>query len=204
MEKIDFKKELKELYNAAAKKPSLVKVPKMNFLMIDGMGDPNTAQSYQEAVNALYAVAYSLKFRLKKGENPVDYGVPPLEGLWWVEDMREFDMNRKDNWKWSMMIMQPSMITETLVQTAIDEVSAKKELPALPWLRFAAYDEGLAAQVLHIGPYSAEGPTIQMLHDFIRREGYLLKGKHHEIYLGDPRKTAPEKLKTIIRQPVTR
>jgi hypothetical protein len=200
MTKIDFKKEYKTLYNTSAKEVTAVKVPALNFLMIDGHGDPNKAQSYVEAVEALYAVAYTLKFAIKKKSGD-DFAVMPLEGLWWVEDMRQFDVTKKDDWDWTMMIMQPKFVNAKLVQATLPEVAKKKDLPGLSKIRFETYTEGQAAQILHFGPYSAEGPNIVRVHEFIKQNGHHLRGKHHEIYLNDPRRVAPEKMKTIIRQP---
>lgn len=199
----DFKKELKHLYQPSAKKFEVVDVPPMKFLMIDGHGDPNTAQEYKDAVEALYAVAYALKFRSKK-EKGMDYVVPPLEGLWWVEHMEQFSMENKSAWNWTMMVMQPEWVTQEMFGAALGEVERKKNLPALSQLKLETYHEGLAVQILHIGPYSAEAPTIAQMHAFMDENGYKLAGKHHEIYLSDPRKVAPEKLKTVLRQPVQR
>ncbi len=201
MMKIDFKKELKHLYNPSAKKVETVDVPMMNFLMIDGSGDPNTAQEYKDSVEALFAVSYALKFMVKK-EKGVDYGVLPLEGLWWTDDITQFSTENKDAWKWTSIIMQPEYVTEDLVRKALEEVEKKKDPLALPKIRFESFHEGLSAQTMHIGPYSAEGPTIEKLHNFIKENGYELKGKHHEIYLSDPRRSAPERMKTAIRQPM--
>ena len=201
MTKIDFKKELKHFYNPSAKKVEIVDVPMMNFLMIDGSGDPNTAQEYKAAVEALFAVSYALKFMVKK-EKGVDYGVLPLEGLWWTDDMTQFSMENKDVWKWTSMIMQPKYVTEDLVSKALEQVEKKKNPPALPKIRFESLHEGLSAQSMHIGLYSAEGPTIEKLHNFIKETGHELRGKHHEIYLSDPRRSKPEKMKTVIRQPM--
>jgi hypothetical protein len=202
MSKIDFKKELKHLYRPSSKEFVVVDVPPMNFLMIDGHGDPNTAQEYQDAVETLYAVAYKLKFTSKK-ELGKDYVVPPLEGLWWAEDMEAFTAARdKSAWDWTMMIMQPEWITQEMVEEAVKQVE-KKGLPALSKLRLETYHEGLAVQILHIGSYDDEAPTIaKMHHEFMPENGYEPTGKHHEIYLSDPRKVAPEKLKTVLRQPV--
>ena len=199
--KIDLRKELKHLYNPSSKQIAIVDVPEMNFLMIDGQGDPNTSQAYQDAVEALYSVAYTLKFMVKKGEPAVDYAVMPLEGLWWVEDMTQFSVNDKDAWKWTSMIMQPEYVTEELLQEALKQVGKKKDLPALSGMRFESFREGQAAQILYFGPYSDEGPTIERIHRFIVEQGRRLLGRHHEIYLSDPRRTAPAKLKTVIRQP---
>ena len=201
MTKIDFKKELRHLYNPSAKKVEIVDVPMMKFLMIDGSGDPNTAQEYKDAVEALFAVSYALKFMVKK-EKRVDYGVLPLEGLWWTDDMAQFSMENKDAWKWTSMIMQPEYVTEDFVSKALEQVKKKKNPPALPKIRFKRFHEGLSAQIMHIGSYSAEGPTIDRLHSFIKENGYELKGKHHEIYLSDPRRSSPERMKTVIRQPM--
>ena len=202
MEKVDFKKQLEHLYRPPAKNAVAVEVPVMNFLMLDGAGDPNSAPAYGEAVEALYAVAYALKFMIKKGPQAVDYGVLPLEGLWWVEDMRQFSVENKSAWQWTMMIMQPDYVTRELYEAALVQVEAKKKPPALGKMRLESYHEGLSAQIMHSGPYAAEAPTIEKLHQFIADQGYQRRGKHHEIYLGDPRRTAPERLKTVIRQPM--
>ncbi len=199
--KIDFKKEWKHLYRPSAKEFVVIDVPPMNFLMIDGHGDPNTAQEYQDAVEALYGVAYKLKFMSKK-EKGMDYVVPPMEGLWWVENMEEFTTESKSAWDWTMMIMQPEWITQEMFEEALKQVEKKKNPPALSRLRLEVYHEGLAVQIMHIGPYDAEAPMIARMHTFIDENGYEPAGKHHEIYLGDPRKVAPEKLKTVLRQPV--
>jgi hypothetical protein len=202
MKKIDFKKELKHLYQPSAKDVVQVELPKLNYLMIDGEGDPNTSTDYQTAVEALFVLSYSIKFMIKKGMQEIDYGVMPLEGLWWVDDMSSFSMEDKSNWKWTMMIMQPDFITHEMIDMAIEEVRRKKKLAMLMKVRFASLSEGTCAQILHIGPFSAEGPTIERLHAFIVDAGYKPNGKHHEIYLSDIRKAAPEKWKTVIRQPM--
>ena len=202
MAKIDIKKEFKQLYNSPTKEFKIVDVPEMNFLMIDGVGDPNTAQAYKDAAETLYSVAYTLKFMVKREESKIDYGVMPLEGLWWVDDMSQFSKARKDLWKWTTMIMQPRYIDKDMFNEACEQVTKKKNLPSLTKMRFINYCEGLAAQIMYIGSYSDEGSTIKQLHEYIRENGYELTGKHHEIYLGDPRRSAPEKLKTIIRQPM--
>jgi hypothetical protein len=203
MGKIDYKKELSVLYKASAKAPHVVDVPEMNFFMVDGQGDPNDSQEFTDAVEALYGLSYTLKFAIKKGPTAVDYGVPPLEGLWWADDMSVFTSGCKADWKWTLMIMQPEFVTLDLVDDAIEQVRAKKDPAALSKVRFKTFAEGLGAQILHVGPYSEEGPTIEKLHAFIQDSGHELTGKHHEIYLGDPRRAAPEKLRTIIRQPMT-
>ena len=204
MDKIDFKKELSHLYNPPSRDFSLVEVPEMQFLMVNGHGDPNTEPAYQEAVEALYGVAYKLKFMSKK-QFEKDYVVPPLEGLWWADDMETFISRDKSAWDWTMMIMQPEWITPEMFAQAVAEVQKSKALPALSKMRLARYAEGLSVQILHIGSYDDEGPTLARLHrEFIPQNGYVEAGKHHEIYLSDPRKVAPEKLKTVLRQPVVR
>lgn len=203
MPKLDLKKDLKHLYNPSAKAISVVDVPPMTFLMIDGHGDPNTALAYVEAVQALYALAYGLKFRVKKQDPGADFAVMPLEGLWWAADMTNFAALSKADWDWTMMILQPPAVTPALFAAALAEVSQKKALPALPRVRLEPYHEGPAAQIRYFGPYADEGPTIARLHAFITQNGHQLSGKHHEIYLGDPRKAVPAKLQTVIRQPFT-
>ena len=198
---LDPRKDFKTLYGPPSKAPVIVDVPAMNFLMVDGHGDPNTSAAYADALQALYSVAYTLKFMLKKGAG-LDFGVAPLEGLWWAGDMDAFKAATKDDWDWTMMIMQPPQITPDLVSEAARQAAAKKDLPALPLLRFDRFHEGLCAQVMHIGPFAAEAPTIERLHAFIEAQGYALRDKHHEIYLSDPRRAAPDKMKTVIRQPV--
>lgn len=200
MQKIDFKKTLKELYAPKSKEFVLVDVPKMKFIMIDGHGVPG-GTIYSDAVSWLYSVSYPLKF-MSKQLLERDYVVPPLEGLWWAEDMSAFTQDRKEEWLWSMMIMQPDWISEDMFEQAVEK--AIKKLGQKPkTLRLESFEEGLSAQILHIGPYSSEGPTLAYLHDeFMPANGLDWNGQHHEIYLGDPRKTAPEKLKTILRQPV--
>ena len=203
MEKVDFKKELKQLYNPPKKEIVTVEVPKMNFLMIDGKGDPNTAKEYQDAVEALYSVAYTLKFMLK-GEGKADFVVMPLEGLWWVPNMEFFDADDKDSWFWTAMIMQPDNVTKNDIERAAKQAGEKKELPSLPKIRFEKYEEGLSAQIMYVGPFADEGPTIVEIHEYIKESGHKLRGKHHEIYLSDPRRTKPENFKIVIRQPMER
>ncbi|MFP5213456.1 MAG: GyrI-like domain-containing protein [Acidobacteriota bacterium] len=202
MAKIDFKKELKHLYSPAKNRIALVEAPKMSFLMADGAGDPTTAQEFGQAVEALYSVAYTVKFSLKKADGSFDYVVPPLEGLWWADDMEAFLSGKRDEWKWTLMIMQPEQVTEDVVRKAVEGLSRKKDVPGLERVRLESYEEGLSAQMLYVGPYSEERSSIERLHDFIRESGRERRGKHHEIYLSDPRRTEPEKLKTILRQPV--
>ena len=202
--KVDFKKTMKELYNPSAKEVVMVEVPEMQFLMIDGIGSPGDSQEYLDALAVLYPVVFKTKFLSKaKGK---DYVVPPLEGLWWAKNMDDFTEGNRDKWKWTMMIMQPEWITREMIDEAIDITKEKKpELAKLvPKLRLEKYKEGKAAQIMHIGPYSEEGPNIQKIHKFIKDKDGKFDGhnlKHHEIYLSDPRKSKPENMKTIIRQP---
>ncbi len=200
MKKIDLKKEFKDLYNPSSKMIAAVEVPNMNYLKIDGSGDPNTAQEYKDAVEALFSLSYTLKFMMKKTK-AVDYAVMPLEGLWWADDMSKFAED-KNKWKWTAMIMQPEQVTKESVAKAIEELKKKKKLPALSKIRFENFQEGTVAQIMYFGPYSDEGPTIQKIHEFIEQHKGTLVGKHHEIYLSDPRRVPPEKLKTILRQPL--
>jgi hypothetical protein len=199
--KTDLKKDLKLLYTASVKEASLVTVPPLRYLMFNGFGDPNTNPEFQAGVEALYTAAIALKFMLKKAQG-LDYVVPPLEGLWWML-LADFDPDRRDEWRWTLMIPQPEQVTKDLLAQGVDTAKKKKPLPALERLRLEIFDEGQAAQILHVGPYGEEAATIERLHAFIRQKGYHFCGKHHEIYLSDPRRTPPERLKTIIRQPVT-
>lgn len=200
-EKIDLKKTLKDLYQASAKAPAVVDVPTLRYLMVDGEGDPNTAPAYAEAIEALFSVSYTTKFMVKKGPQAIDYGVMPLESLWWSDDLSAFRTRAKDRWKWTAMILQPDFVSDALIGEAIDEVRQKKRLPGVDRLRLENLKEGRCAQILHVGPFSEEGPTIERLHTFITGCS-ALRGQHHEIYLSDIRRTEPARWKTIIRQPM--
>lgn len=200
IKRLDLKKVLKALYSAPSD-PLVVDIPPMNYLMIDGLGDPSTSPAYAAAIEALYGVAYTLKFTIKRSPAAIDYAVMPLEGLWWADDMQAFTKGDRAKWHWTAMILQPEFVTSAQVEVARAAVLLKHPSPALDLLRFERFAEGRAAQLLHIGPYNAEGENIARLHAFIGAQGAQLSGKHHEIYLSDPRRTAPEKLKTIIRQP---
>ncbi|KTB48259.1 GyrI-like domain-containing protein [Dehalogenimonas alkenigignens] len=203
MEKIDFKKTLKYLFNAPME-PVFVEVPEMNYLMVDGRGRPDSSDAAC-AIGAVYSVAYTIKFMVKNA-GLLDFGVLPLEGLWWSDDMADFTNGNKDDWQWTYMIMQPSLVNRQMVEKAVAEVRRKKNPAAIGRVKFEALAEGRSAQMMHIGPYADEGPNIAKLHRFISETGYAFDGKkrkHHEIYLSDPARTAPEKMKTIIRQPVT-
>jgi hypothetical protein len=203
MKKIDYKKELSEYYQLKVDQPVVVDVPKMNFIMIDGQGDPNTSKDFSDAIEALYPVAYTIKFMCKK-QLQTDFGVMPLEGLWWAEDMNKFKADDKSNWLWTAMIMQPDCVTQDIFDQAIKQVKEKKNPKSLGKVRFEQYHEGRSAQVMYVGPYSGEGSTIAKLHEFIAEQGGKLvetNKHHHEIYLNDQRRVDPAKLKTIIRQP---
>jgi hypothetical protein len=189
-----------ELYRPSAKEPSIVDVPELQFLMIDGTGDPNKAGPFQDAIQALYSLSYGAKFMLKK--DGIEFRVSPLEGLW--GSAGGFNPSKKAGWRWTAMIMQPPEVTPSVLEKVRAEAMRKKPLPAVPRVRLEAFREGLSAQIMHLGPYSAEAPTIARLHEFIQKQGYRLKGRHHEIYLGDPRRSAPERLRTLIRQPMAR
>lgn len=194
-------KGTEHLYKPSAKEVVQVDVPVFNYLMIDGAGDPNTSPEYAQAVQALFSVSYTVKFMVRKGTQALDYTVMPLEGLWWADDMSAFAANDKSQWKWTMMIMQPSFVEKKVVDAAIATIRNKKNLPTVSMLRFEAFSEGRCAQILHIGPFSEEGPTIRRVHEFIdARTGRT--GKHHEIYLSDIRRADPKKWKTIIRHPM--
>jgi hypothetical protein len=203
MKKLDLKKDFKDLYTVPKGKVTAVKVPKLRYLMIDGQGDPNTSKEFADAITTLYGLSYTLKFMIKKGPEAIDYGVMPLEALWWADDMNDFVKADKSNWKWTAMILQPSFINKKMIAAAKEElVRKKKDLPAMEKVRLEDMTEGACAQILHIGPYADEGPNIAKVHAFIHEQGKALRGKHREIYLSDARRTAPEKLRTIIRQPM--
>jgi len=199
--RLDLKKTLKELYQPSAKEPAFVEVPELTYFMIDGVGDPNDNPSFEAAVQPLYALSFTLKFAQKKAGGE-DYTVMPLEGLWWCEDMACFEVNDKSQWLWTLMIAQPVPPSAAEFAALQAQTEQKKELPEVAKVRMEQFTEGRCAQIMHLGPYAEEGPTIAGLHAFIADSGYELSGKHHEIYLGDPRRVAPEKLKTVLRQPV--
>lgn len=202
MDKYDIKKACKALYGAPAGRFEQVEMPAMQYLMIDGAGDPNTAPGYVAAVEALYTASYTLKF-MSKAELKRDYVVPPLEGLWWAEDWSDFVARRKERWRWTMMIAVPEFVPAAMAEKAIAQAIEKKGLAALSKLRVERLEEGSVVQTLHVGPYDDEGPTLQTLHEaFLPAQGLVPTGHHHEIYLSDPRKTAAAKLKTVLRQPV--
>lgn len=218
LKKLDLRKALQHLYAPSAKQVELVKVPKFNFVMVDGQIEPGhapgTSPAFQEAMEALYGISYTLKFMSKLDKaNPIDYGVMALEAQWWVED-GHFDITRPDNWHWRAMIMQPEHITRPMFTAALGKLKEKKPSPAVDKLRLAVYQEGLCVQILHVGPYATEPATVARMQAFAAEQGYaerhdctLSRGQrviydHHEIYLGDPRRTKPDKLRTVLRHPV--
>lgn len=202
MDKLDFKKTMRAFWQPPVGSFVIVEVPRLNFIKVDGKGDPNISEVYKAAVQWLYTMSYTLKFTSKAAGR--DYGVAPLEGLWWADDMTSFSVGDKSAWLWTAMIMQPDWIDEAMFATALEKAKAKLGAPP-PSLRLEPFEEGLSVQAMHIGPYSAEGPTIAKLHgEFLPANGLVENGHHHEIYLSDPGRTAPDKLKTVIRQAVKR
>lgn len=210
MTTLDLKKDLKYLYQPSAQKVEIVNVPRLQFAMIDGSIEkgkaPGTSPGFEEATQALYSISYTLKFMLKKRKtNAIDYPVMALEGLWWVEDGM-FDITVKDNWFYTLMILQPEVITKDIFAEGLAQVKKKGEHPALSKSRLSNFEEGLCVQVMHIGPYATEPATVERMRAFALENGYRDRvgpnGKHHEIYLGDPRKADPTKLKTVLRHPV--
>ena len=202
VEKFEFRKAYPELYAPGSGDFMLVQVPPLQFLACDGHGDPNTSAEYSGALACLYPVAYTLKFASKKDLGR-DFTVAPLEGLWRADDMDAFTRREKDTWDWTMLLAQPEWITGDMVQTAVTAVRNKKGLPGLERLRLFRLEEGTAVQILHRGPYDDEGPVLErMHHQWMPAHGLTFNGDHHEVYLSDPRRTAPEKLRTVLRQPV--
>jgi len=200
MEKIDFKKQLKELYLPSDKGFAVVDVPDMQFLMVDGEGSPD-GEALTHAVQWLFSVVYPIKFIAKKKMGK-DFVAPPLEGLWWADDIADFAAGNKDRWKWRMMIVTPDWANVEMFNEAVEK-AAKKLGEAPESLRLGRFHEGKSVQILHIGPYSEEAATIARLHEeFLPESDLIPNGHHHEIYLNDPRRVAPEKLKTVLRQPV--
>lgn len=202
VDKLDLKQQYKALY-APPKKPVIVDVPPFNYLMIDGQGDPNNSQMFSDAISALFTLSYTLKFAVKKTLG-VDYAVMPLEGLWWVENLTELDFIDRSNWRWTLLMSQPPVVTPEAVQAARPAASKKAGSALIERVRFESYHEGPCVQMMHIGPFSAELPNIELMHNFAFGQGYDLHLKHHEIYLSDFRRAAPEKLRTVLRHPVIR
>jgi hypothetical protein len=212
VEKVDWRKTLKHVYGPSAREVVEIEVPEMRFLMVDGKGDPNSAPAFGAATETLYALSYAAKFAVREREG-VDYAVSPIEGLWWsaepglfgFEDVQAWwrTASNRDAWEWTLMIMQPEHVTEELLRDLRAGVEERKGLD-LAGVRFEPFREGLAAQIMHRGPYAEEWPTIEKVHRFIEEQGGRPRGKHHEIYLKNPSRTAPENLRTIIRQPFFR
>lgn len=197
----DVKRALKDFYAPRNREWQLVEMPAQQFIAVDGVGDPNTSPEYARAVEALYAVGYTMKFASKHAGH--DFVVGPLEGLWWAPDPTVFTARAKESWHWRMMVSLPAEISGEQIKTATEGALAKKKLPTIAHVRHETLQEGLCAQVLHIGSYDDETPLLKRLHDeYMPANNLTFAGPHHEIYLGDPRRTAPEKLKTVIRQPV--
>lgn len=202
METIDLKKRIRDYFESSPDHFTLVTLPPFDYVMVDGEGDPNTSRDYAAAIELLYGVSYTLKFKGKK-ELGVDYVVPPLEGLWWAHDARAFVTGDKSSWRWTMMIMVPAELPRSLVLSALEEYQNKKPGAPVSRVRIDSLTEGLVVQVLHIGPYDAEGPLLARMHnEFMPDHALTFNGRHHEIYLGDHRRTAPQRLRTILRQPV--
>jgi len=201
MEKIDLKKDLKQLYDPGSREVGIVDIPEMSFIRIDGMGSPEST-AFQQSIEALYPVAYSIKFSLKKA-GKMDFTVMPLEGLWWSDNPADFvpGTGNRDRWQWTLMIMQPGFISSQDYEAAVKSTREKKDLPLLEKVRFESFKEGKSVQIMHIGPFSTEGANIHKLHAKITEIGGKISGKHHEIYLSDFRKIDPLKMKTILRQP---
>lgn len=202
LRKVDLKNKYKEFYSEHKGNISIVEVPEFKYLMYTGDGGP-CSDAYQQTLEAIFALSYHIKFAVRESRE-VDYGVMPLESQWWMDDMSQFSRERMNEWKWSAMIMQPNFITKEIVEASRLAVSEKKDLALLPKIELVDYCDGQSAQIMHIGPYADEAPTIEKLHAYIKDNGYDFTGKHREIYLNDPRKTAPENLKTLIRQPVVK
>jgi hypothetical protein len=211
MKKLDLKKEYKHLYAPSAKEVQVVDVPALQFVMIDATirqdETPEASQAFQQATGALYSASYTLKFMSKtRGDDPIDYTVMAMEGLWWTES-GEFDWAHKEAWQCTLMMMQPEHITAEMFGEALRQAAEKQrkkgeENPALDRLRFERFHEGRCIQIMHVGPYSEEPRTIARMKAFAQENGYVYRGKHHEIYLGDPRRAKPENLRTVLRQPV--
>lgn len=199
---LDLRKTLPALYKPRGTACTLVNPPVLQVVAVEGAGDPNTSPAWRAAVEALYSTAYSLKFMLKKAGDTPDFSVMPLEALWWAADIQDFRLNNRSNWLWRALIVLPDFVTSVHVNEALSIARGKKNIEALESVEFSTFAEGASAQVLHIGPYAEESPTIARLHAFIEAQGLVPTGRHHEIYLSDPKRAAPEKMKTIIRQPV--
>lgn len=200
VERVDFKKLFKRYYSPK-NEPEVVDLPPMKVLALDGHGAPASEQ-FQQAIQAMYGCFFTIKFGRKKAGKGPDFSGAPLEGLWWMKDQTDFDQGRPNDWLWTLLLWQPDFIEQADLDKAISELKKKKDNPYLGEVRLEVFYEGKVVQVMYIGPYSNEGPTIKKLHEFAISNGFTLTGKHHEIYMGDPRRAKPDKLKTIIRQPI--
>lgn len=208
MTKLDLKKKYKELYKPSAKEVALVDVPEFQFIQIDGEVAPkipvDQAPDYVHSLEVLYGLSYGLKFMSKLREkDPLDYTVMALEGLWWIDGTREqFDLSRDRKWYFTSMMMQPDHITQEMFEQARVDLRKKKDNPLIDEARLARFREGLSLQIMHIGPYADEPATVAKMDAYAQEHGYRMRGKHHEIYLSDPRRAKPENLKTVLRHPV--
>lgn len=208
MNQIDLKQQYKHLYNPSAKQPAVVDVPRLSFARIDGQIEPDlapgTSPAFQAAVSALYGISYTLKFMLKKRpESPVDYPVMPLEAFWWT-DTGEYDLTQPGGWRWTAQILQPEVITSAVWGQGLAQLRKKRTEPAIDLLRLEEYDEGLSVQMMHLGPYKTEPETLAVMDAFQAAEGLAFRGPHHEIYLSDPLRTEPARMKTVLRHAVRR
>jgi len=200
-QKVDLRKELARFYRPPADYVEILRIPRMKYIMVDGGGSPES-DDFHQAIGTIYNVAYTMKFRSKKLLKK-DYNVMALEGLWWSEG-GGFDVDKRNSWQWTLMVVLPEFVTPKLFADSVKEVKAKKNPPGLEKAHLVPFAEGLCAQTMHVGPYSTESETIARLDAFVKDRGYKMVGKHHEIYMGDPRRAAPSKLKTIIRHPITK
>lgn len=199
MEKLDMKKALKECYTGK-KGVKFVTVPKVKYLTYQGKGNPNNSEEFQSSMEVLFGMAYKLKFLYKKQEK--DFAVMPLEGQWWTDVPEDFSLDNKDIWNWKVMIALPDYVTEEAFEEARGALKKKKDPVGLEKATLETQEDGLVAQFLYVGPYEGEAPYIEDMHNYVKTQGYKLKGKHREIYLNSPQRVAPEKLKTIIRHPI--
>lgn len=198
----DLRRQLKPFFTAKTE-PGVVRVPAVKYLYVEGKGDPRTGQEFREAIGALVTLAYTLKFSLKKSARPRELPIMPLQALWWMAGGRKFSTRApRSAWRWRALLAVPGFVTRTMIDKARREALARRPSASLKKAKLTRWKEGLCAQVLHVGPYAAEMPTIDRLHEFIRARGYRPKGRHHEIYLSDPSRTPAKKLKTILRQPM--
>jgi len=199
--KLELRKKLKEFYNPPAREPVMVELPPMKYIMVDGGGEPG-GEAFTQAMSVLYNIAYTMKFRAKKLLKK-DYDMMAPEGLWWMNG-NKFDMNQRDKWLWTLMIVVPDFVNDKLFRESVEEVRRKKTPPGLDLARLETFDEGTSVQIMHVGPYASEPESIVKLDAYAKEHGYKMAGKHHEIYLGDPRRAAPSKLRTVVRHPVAR